>query len=80
MVIRFREDVDGATESDLHMWRLQGAMGEVCGEFKTPLNVIRVVLRNTSSFKFNGDTKEIFARRSDGVSPLITIVNDELKN
>jgi len=79
MIIRFCEDVDGATESDLHMWRLQCTMGEVCGKFKTPLNVVRVFLRNTSSFKFNRDTEEIFARRSDSVSPLTTIVNDELK-
>jgi hypothetical protein len=80
MVVCFREDVDSATEGDLHMRRLQCAMSEVCGKFKTPLNVIRVFLRNTSSFEFNRDTEEIFARRSDSVSPLSTIVNDELKN
>jgi hypothetical protein len=69
-----------ATEGDLHMRRLQCAMSEVCGKFKTPLTVIRVFLCNTSSFEFNRDTEEIFARRSDSVSPLSTIVNDELKN
>jgi Na+-transporting NADH:ubiquinone oxidoreductase subunit NqrF len=61
------------------MWWLQCAMGEVCGEFKTSLNIIRVVLCDTSSFKLNGDTEQIFTRGGDGVSPLFSNVSDEVK-
>ena len=70
VIIRLCEDVDGTSESDLHVRRLQCTMREVCGEFETPLNVIGVFLCNASSFKLYRNTEKIFTRSGDSVSPL----------
>ena len=75
MIVRFREDVDGASESNLHVRRLQCAMREVCCEFKTSLDVIRVFLSNSAPFKLYGDTQQIFTPSSNRVSPLLEYVN-----
>jgi hypothetical protein len=45
-------------------------MGEICSEFEASLNTISV-LHDTSSLKLYRDTKKMFTRNSDSVSPLL---------
>jgi hypothetical protein len=50
-------------------------MCEVCREFETPLNVVRVFLSYTASLKLYGDSEEVFTPGSNSVSPLLRNFN-----
>ena len=80
MIIRLCEDIDGATECDLHMRRLQRTTCEICRKFEASLNVIGVFLRNTSPFKLYRDAEKIFASSGNGVSPLFSNFSSAVEN
>lgn len=70
VVVGLREDVDGATQCDLHVRRLEGAVGEISRKLKAPRNVIRILLGDSAPFKLDGNSKKVFASSGDSVSPL----------
>jgi hypothetical protein len=75
MIVHFHEDIDSVSEGNLHMWHLHCVMREVCCEFKTFLNVIRVFFSNTPLFKLYRDAQQIFTPSSNSVSSLLEYVN-----
>jgi hypothetical protein len=70
VVIRFGKNSHCISQRNLHVWRLQFAMGEIRGEFKASSNVVRCFLCDTTSLDLDRYAKQVFTCSSDRLSPL----------
>lgn len=70
MVVRLRKRTNRAAQSKLELLRLEFAVREVRGELERPLWVVGLCFFYAPMLEFDGDAKEVFARRGDQCAPL----------